>query len=190
MATLASWYEDELESGTPGSSATGWERTACDPNKVRAFPGEDVCLWVKNIDNSRVVREADPRLLEACWRFITVASLVVIAVVGLLLPNAYGMLAGYRLHQLEKEQTALLREQNALELEESRLLSPKRLEELASMQEYLDPAPGNVVYLDPRPEGTLAMNRAAQGIASKNSAAPAPVAPATPATAKPQSDPQ
>jgi hypothetical protein len=156
MATLASWYEDERTA--TGGDTTGRERLTADPFRVRAFPNEDIVLWVKAIDNSRVVRDSDPQLLEACWRFISVASVVVIAVVGLLLPNAYGMLSGYQIHKLQQEKAALLREQEALELEESRLLSPQRLEELAEMQHYVDPPPGKVVYLPPQADGSLAMN--------------------------------
>jgi hypothetical protein len=156
MATLASWYQDDpvTEPAATGEAGRGSE----DQYRVRPFPNEDVCLWVKSIDNSRVVRESDPRLLEACWRFITVASVVVIVVVGLLLPNAYGMLAGYKLHQLQEERETLLREREALELEESRLLSPQRLEELALVQEYVDPPVDKVVYLQPK-DGGLAMNK-------------------------------
>ena len=127
MATLAAWYDDER--GAAGGDGAGMrrDRGSDDPYRVRAFAGEDDMLWVKSIDNSRVVRESDPRLLETCWKFITVASVVMILVVGLLLPNAYGMLAGYKLHKLQQERTQLLRERAALELEESRLLSPEGL---------------------------------------------------------------
>ena len=153
MATQATWYENETDSmGTYG------REPAEDPCRVRAFPNEDICLWVKTIDNSRVVRPKDPQLLEACWRMISVASLVVIVVLGLLLPNAYAMLEGYKLHKLERERETLVREQAALELEESRLLSPQRLEELARMQEFVDPTPSRVVQLRPQDDQTLAMN--------------------------------
>jgi hypothetical protein len=131
---------------------------------------------VKAIDNSKVVRQADPRLLEACWRFISVASLVVILVVGLLLPHAYGMLAGYQLHKLQKEHETLLRQREALELDETRLLSPRRLEELAALQAYVDPPPEKVVYLGPQDDRSLAMNAAP-------SAAPLAVSEPSPAEA-------
>ena len=157
MATQATWYEND-----PDSRGSGYVTEIIeDPCRVRAFPNEDICLWVKTIDNSRVVRPKDPHLLEACWRMISVASLVVIVVLGLLLPNAYAMLEGYKLHKLERERDTLLREQASLELEESRLLSPQRLEELARMQEFVDPAPSRVVQLRPQDDHSLAMNTGA-----------------------------
>jgi hypothetical protein len=165
MATLASWYEDETEGTGGGQGSTVETRGGGDPHRLRPFPGEDICLWVKTIDNSRVVREADPQLLEACWRFISVASLVVILLVGLLLPHAYGMLAGYKLHKLEKEHEGLIRERDALELDETRLLSPQRLEQLAAMQAYVDPPPEKVVYLGPQNDHSLAMNAVRKPVA-------------------------
>jgi hypothetical protein len=177
MATLASWYEDETEAGSHGSAEGKESRSTGDPHRLRAFPGEDVCFWVKTIDNSKVVRPADPQLLEACWRFISVASLVVILVVGLLLPHAYGMLAGYKLHKLQKEHETLLREREALELDETRLLSPQRLEELAALQAYVDPPPEKVVYLGPQDDRSLAMNAARKtSVAVSSATAPAAAA--------------
>jgi hypothetical protein len=170
MATLPSWYEDDLTASTSENAGTPKEGGVEDSYRVRLFPNEDIMLWVKPIDNSRVMRDSDPQLLEACWRFITVASVAVIVVVGLLLPNAYGMLSGYQIHKLEQERAMLLREREALELEESRLLSPKRLEELAEMQRYVDPPPDKVVYLTPQADGSLALAR------QKQAEAPAPAA--------------
>ena len=41
-----------------------------DRYEVPAFPNEDVYLYVKHIDNSRVLREADPAARAICWRLI------------------------------------------------------------------------------------------------------------------------
>ena len=41
-----------------------------DPFQVPQFPNEDVYLYVKHIDNSRVLREADPAARKTCWRLI------------------------------------------------------------------------------------------------------------------------
>ena len=47
-------------------------------------------------------------------------------------------------------------ERASLDLEEARLLSPEKLEELAASQEFIDPAPDQVVYLPPPADGSLA----------------------------------
>ena len=52
-------------------------------------------------------------------------------------------MAGYRLEALHQEKQRLELDRSALELEEAKLLSPARLEELARMQRFVDPAPEN-----------------------------------------------
>ena len=84
MATLAGWMQDN-EANLPVKLGDYDQQDSF----VRALPNEDVCLWIKTIDNSRVVRHADPKVRNACWRFIGIASVVVLLVVGQLLPAAY-----------------------------------------------------------------------------------------------------
>jgi cell division protein FtsL len=124
---------------------------------LRTLPNEDVYFFVKEINNSRVVRQADPKERSAAWKTLVSAAAVVTLLVGVLLPSAYGLLAGYKVEALKAEQQALMREKSRLELEESSLLNPARLEELARIQSFVDPAPQKVVYLDPK-AGSLAMN--------------------------------
>jgi hypothetical protein len=124
---------------------------------LRSLPNEDVYFFVKDISNTRVVREADPRAGGACWKLIASAGVAVCLLIGVLLPSAYGLLAGYKVQSLRQEQQHLLTEKSSLELEEAKLLSPQRLEELARMQSFVDPAPQKVVYLDGK-SGSLALN--------------------------------
>ena len=46
-----------------------------------------------------------------------------------------------------------------LEIKEPRLLSAERLQELAKMQDFIDPAPERTVYLEPKNDKSLALNR-------------------------------
>lgn len=160
MASVARLWESERETG-----GTSYESYV-----LRAIPNEDVGLYVKRIDNSQVAREADPQARSTCWRSIGVACAAAVMLIALLLPGAYGLLAGYQIERLKKENAELLTIERSLEIEEARLLSPKRLEELAKLQDLVDPAPDKVVYLEGKPDGTVAMNRTA--------------APGTPATEK------
>jgi cell division protein FtsL len=129
-----------------------------DPYALRAIPNEDICFWIKEIDNARVVREADPQARGACWKLIGVAGATVLLLVGVLLPSASSMIAGYQIEALKNEHQRLVVERAALEVEEAKLLSPQRLEELARMQSFVDPAPQKVVYLEGAKTGVLAMN--------------------------------
>ena len=69
---------------------------ATQPFELRALPRqEDVFFFCKKIDNSRLVREPDPKAPKACWSAIGVAALAVALIGGVLLPNLMSTLAGY-----------------------------------------------------------------------------------------------
>jgi hypothetical protein len=155
MATIATMYNRLV--------ARGFERA--DEGRIpersirlRAFANEDIHFFVKRIDNTRVVREADPRARGTCWKLFGSVVAAVVLVIGVLLPSAYGLLAGYQIQSLRKDAQRLSTEQTSLELQEAQLLSPARMEELARMQQFIDPAPQKVVYLEGK-SGSLAMNR-------------------------------
>lgn len=119
-----------------------------DPFEVPAFPNEDVYLYLKHIDNSRVLREADPAARQTCWRVIGSSFAFVVVVIALLLPTLNRLMAGYKIEALRQEGQRLELERASLELQETKLLSPARLEQLARTQRFVDPAPEAVVYLD------------------------------------------
>ena len=52
----------------------------------------------------------------------------------------------------------LVGERSRLELEEAKLVSAERLQQLADMQKFVDPASDRTVYL-PRNDSSLALNR-------------------------------
>jgi regulator of replication initiation timing len=70
----------------------------------------------------------------------------------------YGMLAGYQIESLKAQQQRLIAEKTTLAVEEARLLSPERLEESAQAQQFIEPAPDQVVFLHPKSDGSLALN--------------------------------
>lgn len=159
MATQAAFYEEMIARPEETAAGTGPRPVTSDSFRVRTFPNEDICLWQVRIDNSRVQRHADPQVWNACWRSITVALLAAIVIVGLVMPGAYNMLAGYRLQKLNEQRAELLEQRRLLEIEESRLVTPQRLEELSEMQKFEDPTPNSVVYLEPKNEQSLAAYR-------------------------------
>jgi cell division protein FtsL len=155
MATLATIFDrifpaKVLEQAAPRIQD---EAETC---RLRRFPNEDIYFSVKKIDNTRVVRESDPAARGVCWQ--TIGSCVVAAVllIGILLPSMYSLLAGYRIEALHQERQRLEIERASLQLDEAKMLSPARLEQLAQEQQFVDPLPQRVVYLEGRPEGTLA----------------------------------
>ena len=69
MATLATML-DRFTTPHPSGGARPRVLADEDPFEVPAFPNEDVYLYVKHIDNSRILREADPAARQICWRLI------------------------------------------------------------------------------------------------------------------------
>lgn len=134
------------------NESSAWQRGAetIRPSQchLRPFPNEDILLWSKpDIDNSRVVRQNDPQAVRDCWKSLSAAAAVVLLAVGLLLPKAYGLISGMQLEQL-RDRHAFLEEQRRLTaLEESRLTSPERLEQLAAEFGFGEPTPERVLRL-------------------------------------------
>ena len=124
---------------------------------LRALPNEDIALWVKSIDNSRVAKQHDPKVHGDLWRYIGGAVAAVALVVGLLLPGAYGWLAGYQLSALEKEHKELLEQHELLKLEQARTEGPKQLEQWAAEHGMKAPDSHRMVYLHPTGDRSLAM---------------------------------
>jgi hypothetical protein len=149
MATLAT-IMDRFTTAQEASGDSLRRRVMANegPFEVPQFPNEDVYLYVKHIDNSRVLREADPAARKVCWRLIGSSFAFAMLVIGLLLPSLNGLMAGYRMEALRQERQRLELDRASLELAETKLLSPARLEELARRQRFVDPAPEAVVYLD------------------------------------------
>lgn len=149
MATLATILDRfTTANGASGDSARARVLDNEDPFEVPQFPNEDVYLYVKHIDNTRIFREAAPGARKTCWRVIGSSFVFAVLVIGLLLPSLNRLMAGYRLEALRQERQRLELDRASLELAETKLLSPARLEELARMQRFVDPAPEAVVYLE------------------------------------------
>lgn len=156
MATLAGFLDRLAASRIYDQAASPIRvREREDPFRIRAVANEDIYFFAKRIDNSQVVRQADPRAGGICWRLIGTGVSVAVMLVALSLPILLSMVEGYRLEALRQEKQRLLSDRAVLELGEARLLSPERLERLAVRQSFVDPDPQKIVYLS-RPDGALA----------------------------------
>jgi len=161
MATLATVYSKIFTHDASRVSASPRSVAARIPAAapLRAFANEEIYFFVKRIDNSRVVRQADPKAGGVCWKMIGSVGIAAMLLIGVLLPSAYGLLAGYQIQSLREEAKRLSGQQASLELQEAKLLSPARMEELARMQQFIDPEPQKVVYLDSKDGSSLALNK-------------------------------
>jgi hypothetical protein len=156
MATLATALDKlfENQNNRAGAAVHRGEASAL----VRPFANEDIFFHVKRIDNSRVVRAADPEARQACWKMIGSVVTAAVLLIAVLLPGAYNLLAGYQVETLRQEAHRLANEGATLELQEAELLSPARMQELARIQQFVDPPPQKVVYLDGQTDAQVAQN--------------------------------
>lgn len=158
MATLPAFLRRmDASAHTEAAPRPAALRAERDAFLLRALPHEDVFFYCKRIDNSRLVREADPEARGKCWSAIGIACVALALLVSILAPSVAGTLAGYKLESLRAEQQRLLNEQRMLQLQEAELLRPDRLEKLAKEQNLVTPASRQVVHLDPKGDGALAM---------------------------------
>jgi hypothetical protein len=159
MATLAMFFRRPLTAPAAASGAAQSESVPMDGRYgLRALPNEDIFLYSKPIDNSRVVREPHPTA-RGEWSAIGMAGVLAVLFMGLLTPRVANVFAGYQLETLKQEQARLLDEQRELDIVEARLSREENLEVLAKRRDLSAPAPGQIVHLDPKSDSKLALNR-------------------------------
>jgi cell division protein FtsL len=116
-----------------------WTRT--EAPRLRPIANEDVYLFVKRIDNTTVVRAADPAALRARSRTVATGFIAAMLVIAGLVPAAYNTMAGFTIENLKQEQAKLRQEQIRLDVAEAQLLNVKRLDKLANQFQMAPPAP-------------------------------------------------
>jgi hypothetical protein len=156
MATIATVLDKLFESQIDRAE-TPAHRTEASA-AVPPFANEDIFFHIKRIDNSRVVRAADPQARQDCWKMIGSVVMAAVLLIAVLLPGAYSLLAGFQIQALRQQAHRLVNEQASLELQEAELLSPARMEQLARDQQFVDPPSQKVVYLDGQGDAQVAQN--------------------------------
>src|ERR1035438_6409335 len=159
MATMPQFFRRTAIAAGAEAPVTRTEsaRTERDPFLLRTLPHEDVFFYCKKIDNSRLVREADPESRGKCWSAIGAACLALVLLTGVLAPGAAGTLAGYRIEVLRAEAHRLGDERRIIELQQARLLSPQRLANLAQRQTVRARSSSQVVHPDNQSDSAVAM---------------------------------
>ena len=129
------------------------------PYLLRPLPNEDIFFHRKRVDNSRLVREADPRAKTECFSTIGAVCALAAVLITSVAPSVAGITAGYQIQALKQERQRLLDERRGLEVDEAKLLAPERLEQLARDQRMTSPKNDQVVHLQINAsEGTVAYN--------------------------------
>ena len=123
---------------------------------LRALPMDDVYFFCKRVNNERLVREADPRARVRCWHTFAAASLALLLLVGVASLKMKNTLASWQIEELRGGQQQMMEKVRALQLQESVLMSPENMQQVARDRGFGAPEPGQVVHLEPRGEGAMA----------------------------------
>ena len=145
MTTLGAMF-GWLTAGREASGTLG--RRDRGDNRLRPLPKEEIYVFVKAIDNTKLVRVVDRKDWAASAGVagsVVVASLLLI---GLLLPGGVSLLSSHRMEQLKKERAVLVNELRDLRAKEASLKSPEKLEEYAG-DRFVTPPAGAVVFAPP-----------------------------------------
>ncbi len=125
------------------------ERRAGRRPRTAPSPAQTAFYFPQQIDNSRLVKVADPRERRAQTRLVMAAMLVVCAVLVSLYPRFALMRTGYRIEELQKEREQLLEDNRQLRLQEATLRDPHRIDAIARNQlGMVVAAPGQVARID------------------------------------------
>jgi cell division protein FtsL len=114
--------------------------------------------FAKRIDNSRLVKAADPVRVRQMRVFSAAIAVLFSLVMVYGLQHFYAIESGYRVES-EKQMRDQLREENRqLRLSEAQLTEPGRIDSMARELGLAEPQPGQVVYPNARPDaGTPAI---------------------------------
>lgn len=144
MATMAAFFRS-------GSTAADARQQVCadyDPFELRALPNDHIFFYSKRIDNSHMVRQANPAAAQESWSALGAVAILLMLGSSIIAPHVASVLAGYQLESLKQRSHSLVDQRRELEVREAALLSPARLIELAGARNLGSPAIDQVVHLD------------------------------------------
>ena len=145
MATLATFFRS---STAQAGDAARSQAMDYDPFELRALPNDHIYFYSKRIDNSRMVRQANPATAQESWSAVGAVAILLMLGGSIIAPHVASVLAGYKLEALKSERQALVDQGRALSVREASLLSPSRLVDLALARKLASPGVDQIVHLD------------------------------------------
>jgi cell division protein FtsL len=114
-----------------------------------AMRGTPEIYFTKAIDNSRLVRVADPRRAREMMQFAAACALLFVFAILYAWQHFSAIEYGYRIESSHAQVQALTEENNQLRLEQAALRNPQRIDQLARQMGMIAPQVGQVVGLEP-----------------------------------------
>jgi len=124
------------------------ETAGAQPQRRRYMPGAPEIYFAKAIDNSRLVKVADPRRRREMKVFAVVLTVMLGLVMVYLCQHFSAIDCGYKIEKLRSERDTLNEANRALKLEEASLRDPGRIDALAKSMGLQMPQAGQVQALD------------------------------------------
>ncbi len=119
------------------------------PREQRScWNGTPEVYFAKAIDNSRLVKVADPARARETRQFLLALSLLFAIVMGYAWQHFKAIEYGYKIETLKREADALVEQNHALRVEDSTLRSPERIDRLARAMGMQPPDATQVQHLD------------------------------------------
>lgn len=140
---------------------------AAAPPPRRYMPGAPEIYFAKAIDNSRLVKVADPRRRHEMKVFAIVLAVLLALVMVYLRQHFSAIDYGYKIENLRSQRDNLNEANRALKLEEASLRDPGRIDVLAKAMGLQTPQAGQVQAMDaPALSGGPVMARVAVSVVS------------------------
>lgn len=114
----------------------------------RYMPGAPEIYFPKSIDNSRVVRVADPARRREMMLFTVATSLLLLFAFVYLWQHFSSIEYGYKIEQLRSQRDQLIDVNKTLSLEEASLKDPERIDAIAKSLGMQMPVAGQVQHID------------------------------------------
>ena len=124
-------------------------RGAAPTARRRTFwTGTPEVYFTKAIDNSRLVKEEDPRRNREMKQFGTALAMLFLLVFTYAWQHFKAIEYGYQIESAKRELSGLTEMNRALRLEDASLRDPERIDVIARRMGLVPPEPGQVIRMD------------------------------------------
>ncbi len=160
MATLATFFRQPSAGFRARSDQ---RRTAvavadADPMTLAGLPNDDVYLYSKRIDNSRLVRQVDTHAKSELSTIAGVCAAAMLIGALMITRGVQSIKDSYKIQDLKKEQAQLRNDRRKLDVQEELIINAARLDQLAPDHHLVRPAGDQVIRLQPKNNHSFAMN--------------------------------
>ena len=162
MATLATYFRQPAaifrgRSDQPIKQAVAAVEDA-DPFALTGLPNDDVYLYCKRIDNSRLVRQADTHVKSEFSAIAGVCGAALLIGGMMIAPGVAGIMDSYKIQELKREQAQLRIELRKVDVAEERMLNAPALDAIAPEHHLVRPGADQLIRLQPKNDHSFAMN--------------------------------